>query len=150
MDKTLTKFQDAVGSLNTTLTKINSNEGSLGMLINDKKLYNNLNATTNSLNILLQDFRIHPRRYTGGLVFGKKDKSPPLMTAVAGFSEQSYRQQKAMSKLLRLVLSIIDDVCIECWQGPASASRHCCESCQGFHTGDPPDPFGCIAFQKKG
>jgi phospholipid/cholesterol/gamma-HCH transport system substrate-binding protein len=82
LDKTLTKFQDAVGSLNTTLTKINSNEGSLGMLINDKKLYNNLNATTNSLNILLQDFRIHPRRYTGGLVFGKKDKSPPLMTAL--------------------------------------------------------------------
>ncbi|MBX2922201.1 MAG: MCE family protein [Chitinophagaceae bacterium] len=79
LDKTLTKLQSAVSELSTTLNKINSNEGTLGLLMNDKKLYNNLNSTANSLNVLLQDFRVHPRRYTGGLVFGKKDKSAPLM-----------------------------------------------------------------------
>ena len=69
-----------MSELNTTLTKVNSNEGSLGLLMNDKKLYTNLNSAANSLNVLLQDFRVHPRRYTGGLVFGKRDKSAPLMT----------------------------------------------------------------------
>jgi phospholipid/cholesterol/gamma-HCH transport system substrate-binding protein len=42
-------------------------------------LYNNLNATANSLNILLQDLRLHPKRYVHVSVFGKKDKSQPLM-----------------------------------------------------------------------
>lgn len=82
LKETLSKLDVAVSSLNTTIQKINNNEGSLGLLISDKKLYSNLNSTANSLNVLLQDFRIHPRRYTGGLVFGKKDKSPPLMTAL--------------------------------------------------------------------
>jgi phospholipid/cholesterol/gamma-HCH transport system substrate-binding protein len=80
LQETLTKLQAAVGQLNTTLEKVNNNNGTLGMLMNDKKLYNNLNSASNSLNILLQDFRVHPRRYTGGLVFGKRDKSAPLMT----------------------------------------------------------------------
>jgi phospholipid/cholesterol/gamma-HCH transport system substrate-binding protein len=80
LEQTLTKLQTVAAELNTTLNKINTNEGSLGLLMNDKKLYTNLTSASNSLNVLLQDFRIHPRRYTGGLVFGKKDKSAPLMT----------------------------------------------------------------------
>ncbi|MFT3947641.1 MAG: MlaD family protein [Agriterribacter sp.] len=80
LDKTLTKLQNVAGELNTTLNKINTNDGTLGLLMNDKKLYTNLTSASNSLNVLLQDFRMHPRRYTGGLVFGKKDKSEPLMT----------------------------------------------------------------------
>jgi len=43
-------------------------------------LYKNLNSTANSLNILLQDLRLHPKRYINVSVFGKKDKSEPLMS----------------------------------------------------------------------
>jgi phospholipid/cholesterol/gamma-HCH transport system substrate-binding protein len=79
LNATLEKLQKTADNLNATLAKINSNEGTLGLLMNDKKLYNNLNASANSLNILLQDFRLHPKRYVSVSVFGKKDKSEPLM-----------------------------------------------------------------------
>jgi len=79
LEKTLTKLEAAVDNLNITLNKVNKGDGSLGLLMNDPKLYNNLNATTNSLNILLQDVRLHPKRYVNVSVFGKKDKSGPLM-----------------------------------------------------------------------
>lgn len=79
VNPTLEKLQKTADILNTTLAKINSNEGTMGLLMNDKKLYSNLNASANSLNILLQDFRLHPKRYVSVSVFGKKDKSEPLM-----------------------------------------------------------------------
>jgi len=49
-------------------------------LINDPKLYNNLSATSNKLNLLLDDVRVHPKRYINVSVFGKKDKNTPLTT----------------------------------------------------------------------
>jgi phospholipid/cholesterol/gamma-HCH transport system substrate-binding protein len=68
-----------VQQLNLVLKKINSTEGSLGALVNDKKLYDNLNNTSSNLSLLLQDVRIHPKRYINFSVFGKKDKSGPLL-----------------------------------------------------------------------
>jgi phospholipid/cholesterol/gamma-HCH transport system substrate-binding protein len=79
LQKTLSKLESAVDNLNLTLKKVNSNDGTLGLLMNDPKLYNNLNSTTNSLNLLMQDIRLHPKRYVNVSVFGKKDKSGPLM-----------------------------------------------------------------------
>lgn len=77
------QLKTAIGNLNALVTKINSDEGSLGKLINDKALYNNLNSTIRSANILVDDLRIHPKRYVNISVFGKKDKSGPLMAPIA-------------------------------------------------------------------
>ena len=69
----------ALEKLNAVMGKLASQDGSLGKLINDKALYTNLNNTVHSANILLDDLRLHPKRYLQVSVFGKKDKSGPLM-----------------------------------------------------------------------
>jgi phospholipid/cholesterol/gamma-HCH transport system substrate-binding protein len=80
------KIPETVDNLNTTITdlrnaiqRINSNNGSLGLLINDRHLYQNMEDATRSLNTLLDDLRVHPKRYVNISVFGKKDKTGPLM-----------------------------------------------------------------------
>lgn len=86
LDRTIRKFNMAADSLQLVINKINSKEGSLGALINDKGVYNNLNASVNSANLLLQDLRLHPRRYVppiNVISFGKKNKEAPLMTPLS-------------------------------------------------------------------
>ena len=77
-EKTLTTLNATVEDLKNAIGKMSSNQGTLGLLLNDTKLYNNLNATSNKINLLLDDVRIHPKRYVNVSVFGKKDKSTPL------------------------------------------------------------------------
>lgn len=79
IDETLESAQSAMNSLKDAINKVNSTNGTAGLLLNDKKLYQNLESTTRSLNILLDDLRMHPKRYVNISVFGSKDKKGPLM-----------------------------------------------------------------------
>lgn len=54
------------------LDKVNKGEGSLGKLMNDDKLYTNLNSSSAHLDSLLIDFKENPKRYVHFSVFGKK------------------------------------------------------------------------------
>jgi len=74
LKQTLDTLQVAINNFKAGAEKINSKEGSLGLLLNDKTLYHNLESTTDKLNILLDDIRVHPKRYVNFSVFGKKDK----------------------------------------------------------------------------
>lgn len=76
---TVDKLKTTITNLNTILSKIDSKEGSLGKLMNDKALYDNLTNTVRSANILMDDLRVHPKRYVNISVFGRKDKSGPLL-----------------------------------------------------------------------
>lgn len=76
--------------LQQILKKINSKEGNLGLLVNDTKLYESIQNTTRSLNILLDDLKTHPKRYINISVFGKKDNTKPLMAPLA---DSAIRQQ---------------------------------------------------------
>ncbi len=76
---TISTLDQAAQQLNLILKDVKSGKGSLGKLATDEMLYKNLNSTANSLNILLQDLRLHPKRYVQFSVFGKKDKTKPLM-----------------------------------------------------------------------
>ncbi len=80
IDETLQSAQAAMTSLKDAINKVNSTDGTMGLLLNDRKLYMNLENTVRSLNILLDDLRMHPKRYVNISVFGKKDKGNQLMT----------------------------------------------------------------------
>jgi phospholipid/cholesterol/gamma-HCH transport system substrate-binding protein len=67
--------------LQTTLGKLQTTDNSLGALLNDKKMYDNLTKSTESLNVLLNDVRINPKRYINIAVFGGKKKEIPPITA---------------------------------------------------------------------
>ncbi len=83
------QLKAAIGNLNKLVEKVSSTDGSLGKLMNDKTLYNNLNNTIRSANILVDDLRVHPKRYVSISVFGKKDKSGPLMAPLADSVKQN-------------------------------------------------------------
>jgi phospholipid/cholesterol/gamma-HCH transport system substrate-binding protein len=59
---------------NEVMAKINRGEGSLGLLVNDDRLYNHLDSTAASLDKLLIDLQNNPKRYVHFSVFGKKQK----------------------------------------------------------------------------
>ncbi|AMR33406.1 ABC transporter permease [Mucilaginibacter sp. PAMC 26640] len=70
--ETLDNANKAVAELQATIAKVNGNQGSLGLLMNDTKVYDNLNSATKSLDNLLIDVKAHPSRYVNFSVFGKK------------------------------------------------------------------------------
>ncbi|MFM7840046.1 MAG: MCE family protein, partial [Chitinophagaceae bacterium] len=61
-----------------TLSLMNNKGSSVGALLNDRKLYDEIRQTNRSLTTLLDDLKTHPKRYLNFSVFGKKEKSPPL------------------------------------------------------------------------
>lgn len=63
LNGTVNSLNQTLGNLNQTTAKLNSKDNSMGLLLNDSLLYNNLNRTVNSANGLLIDFKEHPKRY---------------------------------------------------------------------------------------
>jgi phospholipid/cholesterol/gamma-HCH transport system substrate-binding protein len=78
IDELVAVLEGTVNELKTTIGKVGSNNGSLGKLLNDNKLYDNLNNAVLRLQVLLDDVRVNPKRYVNISVFGRKDKSGPL------------------------------------------------------------------------
>lgn len=78
LNRTLAKLETTVSSLDKLMARMNSGDGSLGKLLNDEKLYTNLNNASRELDLLLQDFRLNPKRYVNVSVFGKNQKEYEL------------------------------------------------------------------------
>ncbi len=76
LDLQTTKQQvdQTIANVQELTSKLNSNNGTLGLLMTDPALYNNLNSTMRSADSLLINFRQHPKRYVHFSLFGRKDK----------------------------------------------------------------------------
>ncbi len=78
VNQTLVGVQQTTKSLNDaisgTVSKLNQPNSSLGLLLNDRGLYDNLNRNLVSSDSLLNDIRLHPKRYVHFSVFGSKTK----------------------------------------------------------------------------
>jgi len=74
LQRTMDSVQATVNQLNAVMYRINHNNGTLGLLMNDRALYDNLRNTALGLEILVDDIKVHPKRYVNVSVFGKKDK----------------------------------------------------------------------------
>ncbi|MCB0599942.1 MAG: MCE family protein [Saprospiraceae bacterium] len=66
--------QATMASANGLLQGINKGEGSLGLLAKDDQVYVEMQRTLRNLDLMLQDFRLNPKRYVNVSVFGKKQK----------------------------------------------------------------------------
>ena len=71
---TMNEVNSTISNLKTFTDNLNNGKGSLGLLMNDPGLYNNLNATMSSADSLLIDLKAHPKRYVHFSLFGKKEK----------------------------------------------------------------------------
>jgi phospholipid/cholesterol/gamma-HCH transport system substrate-binding protein len=81
--KTIKDIQVALAGITTTLQKLNSGDGTAAKLMNDPAMYSELRSTIHSVNTLVDDIKVHPKRYVSLSVFGKKDKSKPLSKPIA-------------------------------------------------------------------
>ena len=68
-------FGSLVNNINTISKNINSGSGSLTKLMNDEKLYNNLEKSTSELAELIEDIKNNPKRYVNFSILGGTNKS---------------------------------------------------------------------------
>lgn len=69
------RFSANINAMTNDLNaKLNSRDNTFGLLLNDRKLYDNLNHTVSSADSLLINIKAHPKRYVHFSIFGKKDK----------------------------------------------------------------------------
>ena len=72
LQATLDSVNTAVSSLHKLLAQAQNPDGTLGRMMNDPTLYNNLNHTIQSADSLVTDLKTNPKRYVHFSVFGKK------------------------------------------------------------------------------
>lgn len=71
---TFAQIDSTIANVKMITEKLNSRDNTVGLLLNDPQLYNNLNATTANAASLLEDLKTHPKRYVHFSLFGKKEK----------------------------------------------------------------------------
>ena len=82
IDETMKSVTRTMDQLEQALAAVNSKKGSIGLLLNDRQLYDELRMTNRSLTTLLDDIRVNPRRYVNVSVFGRKQKSGPILQPI--------------------------------------------------------------------
>lgn len=74
VNSTLETANTALARVDSVVAKLNSGEGSLGALLNEREMYDNLETSTENLDKLLEDLRLNPERYVQFALFGGRNK----------------------------------------------------------------------------
>lgn len=74
VEGTMAKVDATLANVEQFTEQLNNNQGTLGLLMRDPSLYDNLNSTMRSADSLLVDLKAHPKRYVHFSLFGRKDK----------------------------------------------------------------------------
>ena len=74
LNNAIDKLATTSDQLNNVIAGIQKGDGSLGKLVKDEELYNNLTKTSDNLNKLVEDMKANPKRYINFSVFGKNNK----------------------------------------------------------------------------
>lgn len=90
IEGTVAALQATINEMKNTISRFNTNNGTLGLLMNDRKLYDDLEGSVNRLNqtmlsaeILFDDLRLHPKRYLNFSLIGGKNKGEPITSPAA-------------------------------------------------------------------
>jgi len=79
---TMANLNKSVSGLSVIVQKIETGQGTLGQLVNNDKMYNELEASSRELKQLIEDMKLHPERYIHFSVFGKNSRrngyQPPV------------------------------------------------------------------------
>lgn len=74
LKETINGLQSTITNFDALLNDIEQGEGSVGKLMKDEGLYNNLEGALGELEALLEDMKLNPKRYVHFSLFGKKNK----------------------------------------------------------------------------
>lgn len=74
VDSIVSSLQSLTPKIDLLLSAVNNGDGTVGQLVNNDSLYNQLESVTLSLNRLLDDVREHPKKYVHFSVFSGKEK----------------------------------------------------------------------------
>lgn len=75
---TVQRLDSTIDNVNLVVTDFRSDNGTIGMLLHDKSLYHNIDATVVSADSLLTDLKANPKRYVHFSLFGSKEKKAKL------------------------------------------------------------------------
>lgn len=74
LKQTINGLQSTISNFDQLLKNIEKGEGSIGRLMKDEGLYNNLEGALGQMEALLEDMKLNPKRYVHFSLFGKKSK----------------------------------------------------------------------------
>lgn len=77
LSATMNNLSRSVAGLEAVVSRIESGQGSIGQLVNNDKIYNDLEASAKELKLLLEDMRLNPSRYVHVSVFGRNPNKNP-------------------------------------------------------------------------
>ena len=92
----LASLDSSSARLNELMVRVSEGEGSLGALLHNDTLYQNLENASREMDMLLEDLRLNPNRYVHLSLFGKKDRLPKLSDSDVDRIKRALQEDKRL------------------------------------------------------